>query len=409
MQRSTFHILFGIVASMWLSLLYFLSLIIHLPVIATLILFLVMAVVGYRLLTKHISFPADRQTSRNKWLQPLILAIGIAVIIRSVLHQVYIHGSNDALGMWNYYARFLAADNWQQLFSVTGYYHPNHPLGLSSLVALGWRLSGSFQELWPVSLSLLSLLIIPVLIYTEAWRVNIPLAIFTLILFATDLTYHGYSFAQIADLPLALCLLGAFISVHHYQREHNSRLLFLCAALLGCCLWLKNEGMLLIPVFCLFYGKELASFRNLKYSLAGLLPFLFALLIYKVAYAQPNDLLQTRQQTIAQMLTNKAAYSKIFLYFRETLHSHFYVLQAAFLLYLIVQLVRRQWPERAVLCLTACLLGMLCVYLITPTDLDWQLGTSLSRVLFELMPSFTYCLIMAFSRMRLPGAQPLQQ
>lgn len=309
--------------------------------------------------------------------------------------------------MWNYYARFLSTDNWQQLFTITGYYHPNHPMGLPSLIAPVWRITGHYNDQWPVAISLLGLLIIPVLIFTEVWKESMPLAVFGLILFATDLSFHGYSFAQIADLPLALSFLGAFITMNSYQKTKNDLMIFLCAALLGCCLWLKNEGLLLVVVFSIFYAKELLG-KRLRYSLAGLLPFLVTLLVYKLFYATPTDLLKQPSQNLGQMLTNKAAYGKIFLYLRETLHSHFYVLQAAFLLYMIIQLIRRQWLQRQIVCLTVCLCGILSVYLITPTDLDWQLGTSLSRVLFELMPSFVFCLSFAFARMRSSGFNSVQ-
>src|SRR5215217_9611554 len=131
MQKSSFHILFSMIASMWLSALYFLSVIIHLPVLITLIAFICLIVPAYIYTVRRIDFTPDIQTVRNKWIQLLILTAGIVLITRSTLHQLYIHGSNDALGMWNYYARFLSTDNWQQLFTIKGYYHPNHPMGLS--------------------------------------------------------------------------------------------------------------------------------------------------------------------------------------------------------------------------------------------------------------------------------------
>jgi len=403
MQKSTFHILFGMIACMWLSILYFFSLVAHLPVFIPAVAWLCSGSFAYYYLTKTAGIHIDTTPVKHRWWQILILTAGIALVTRSTLNQLYIHGSNDAIGMWNYYARFLSNDRWQELFRVTGYYHPNHPLGLSSLIAFGWRLTDSTQALWPIALSFLVVLLLPVLIFIALWEKSIVLAVFTLILFATDLPFHGYSYAQIADLPVALCFLGAFICMQAYQRSGNSAFVFMCAALLGSCLWLKNEGLLLALVFCLFYWKELSRRKALKLVLAGLLPFAVTLLVYKCCYATASDLLRPGTINLTQALTNKQAYGKIFLSLRESLHNNFYVVQAAFLLYLVVQLIRRQWLARSICCLLVCLAGILSVYLITPTDLDWQLGTSLTRVLFELMPSFLFCLGIAFATMRSPG------
>jgi hypothetical protein len=94
-----------------------------------------------------------------------------------------------------------------------------------------------------------------------------------------------------ADVPLA-AFLGAATAVLASRRQGDLRTLVAAGALASMAAWTKNEGSL---YFLLLLTAVLLDERRLKAGaafLAGALPFLALLIVFKTSFSPGNDLLQ---------------------------------------------------------------------------------------------------------------------
>jgi hypothetical protein len=315
-------------------------------------------------------------------------------------------GGWDAWAIWNLRARFLfrGGAHWRDGFSQLLFFsHPDYPLLVSGFIARGWRLAG--QEIWwiPALTAFVFTLSAPVLLASTLSVVRGRAAGWLAGLFLLGTPYfilHGAS--QFADVPTAFFMLATVLLLALCDLLPESRefavLAGLCAGLTA---WTKNEGLLfrvvVIAVWVaaiLLSGKAARLRRDLPMFLMGMAPTVPVIFYFRQTLATENYFLGadgpgTRMQRVLDLsryLTVVKAFAVHIWDFGQLFLTPFLFL--ALYLWLAGPDVasRRTSVYTAFGCLTAMVLGYAAVYVISPGDLQWLLGTSLDRLLLQVWP-----------------------
>lgn len=387
MQKNTAHIISLLLCICNTSIIYFLSLVISFPFWLTIPL---VAIASYVIFKFVLSIQQqEKSTSRFITIATYCLfMIGVFLLVNRGFYLSEKYGGWDAWAFWNIHAKFLAASShWSQLFDVSIDPHPDYPLCLPGFIAFFQRLfSNSFVI--PFAVSSVISIAIPVLIFLELSKRNLWIAGLILIWFATDDFYIQTSLSQCADALLAVFFLAAFIVMNAYQDTKNTRLLILGGALLGACIWTKNEGIVLALIFTFFHLDILLKQKRGLNFLFGLVFPLLAFALFKIGYAPMNDLVKGRQRISTELLFDKSRHDLIVDCFKLNLKEKFYYYKWAAIVLLLSSLLIRKLPFRNLAIIITCMAAYFIVYLLTPMDLAWQLNTSMDRLLLQLSPSF---------------------
>jgi hypothetical protein len=378
------------------GILYFLSLVLHLPFIATVPL---VATTIY-LLAKWMN---PKQLVQGAIEKPvgkfpvILLAISMFLLTNKAYYIATQYGQWDAWAIWNLHATYLAHPQyWKNLFLNTSFAHPDYPLLLPAVIAFLNRLLLQTQNvLVSYGFHFLITLLIPVIIYLETFRKSIFIAGLTLILFATNEFYIEQGLAQMADTLLAFFLLCALVSIDHHKEDKH--MLLLSAAFLGLCMWTKNEGLIIAVIFAAFHFKELFGTGRLRFSLIGFaLPFT-TWLLFKLSYAPTNDVVAGQGQETLQRLVQPQRYQLIYDYFVKNMHQYFRDAKYGVAIYLLICTIRRRMPDKRLLMLLTILLAYMAIYVVSPRELEWHLFTSQLRLMHQLMPAIMYVLASRFA------------
>jgi hypothetical protein len=373
-----------------ISTLYFLSLIAHLPFIIS------AALIGISIYP-FIRWFGKQLLGTNERIGNFavgILIAGAVILTNKVYYIATIYGPWDAWAIWNLNAKYLiSSEHWQNMFMNTKFTHPDYPLALPSTIAFFSRLAGGqFNLLIPFAFHFLITLSIPILIFTETYKRSIIVAGTALLLMATNEFYLLQGMHQMADTLLSFFLLCAMVSMQ--QHKDDPRMLVMSAAFLGCCMWTKNEGVILTIIFCIFHYKEFFGKYRAKYSFAGFALPVVVWAIFKFGYATDNDMVAAQGQETLELLKDTARYKLIYDSFITNLNEHFNGLKWCVLVYLLLCIILRRTPDKRILMILCCMLTYLLVYVVSPNNLEWHLFTSLSRLMHQLMPVTMYTLAM---------------
>jgi len=385
----------------FISISYFFSLLLHLPALVTSILIIVYGFFSYKWTLKNIvTETIQTRSAKHTIFSYIILLAGIIIITNRLYYFEHKYGDWDAWLIWNYHAKYLAhPEYWKQLFTLNKISHPDYPLFIPGNIGFFWRLLGTDSQLIPFALSFFITLIIPVIIFLSLKQKNLLIAGVVLILLGTDDFYLIHAIAQYADAPLALFFLTAIISVNYLKT--NKYIAVILGALLGCCIWIKNEGAMLSLLFCLFYIKDILVNGRWKYFLAGIAFPLLAILLFKTM-APVNNLLENRTVPLVDYFTDSSRYKLIASYLVYNLNNNFMVTKYGLIVYVIFCIVNRQFPGKDMWLLLSCVAGCFFVYVLSNQGLEWHLQTSMDRVLLQLMPSFVYVIATKLSTLKIP-------
>lgn len=395
MPRSILHIIWALLLLGFTSIVYFLSLPVHLPVWATLLVVVVFGYFSLRWMLGQMPPEVVPVMSRGDVIRAyIVLFIGLCAMVGKSYRIEQQYGYWDAWWLWDHHAKYLQDPvYWRELFRLDDAYHPDYPLFLSSLIAFVWRLMGNFDQSVPYVFSIMIGVLVPCTIFLSLYRKNLLVASMAYLLIAFDTDFLSMALSMYADQPLALLLLGAFVCVEH--AKVNKQAVIVVAALLGCCIWMKNEGMLLALVFTAFYAKTLLGKGNAKRYAAGIALPLMTYTFLKWN-APANDLIKGQGSKTFAYLTDADRYSSICKYFHSLLTGQLLPLVWAVGFYFIYCYLERKWPGRNLLLLFTCIIGIGFVYVLTPHDLSWHLTTSANRILYQLIPSFVYVMARNF-------------
>jgi hypothetical protein len=345
----------------------------------------------------------------------LFLAILASVYLFVEVSTARPYGGWDAWAIWNLHARFLAAgEAWRMMFSpALEWSHPDYPLLLPGIIALNWRLSGGVGMISPILAAGFFTFATAGLIFAAVHHLRgvIQAVIATCFFILTPaVILQGAS--QYADVPLSYYFLAAIVTLAWYEidQDRATGLLVLCGIFAGLAIWTKNEGwsLLIALVISKAIFDRLARPPGQRssewlYLAAGLVPFLVVVGIFKASTPAPNDLFTGRQ--MAEIWAKLVDPARYYLILREVVGQIFEFgagLVGAYVIlifYLMIQGV--EWePYKKVVLLAMTVLGLttlqyLVVYLITPNDLQWQLETSIARLVMQVYPSIIFVVFLA--------------
>ena len=395
---------------------------------------IVVALVGimlYRVKTRRVSPDTTGETSpvRATWADRLLSISFFIAFLSAVGAFIFValkkpHGEWDAWASWNMRARFLyrGGERWSAVFSKYLWYSgADYPLLLPASVAGGWTLAGSDTPAVPALISLLFTFATVGVVASSIAAIKGTkqgyLAGLALIV-APSFILHGAS--QYADIPLGFFFVATFALLHIQDgKEGGDRLLLLAGVMAGLAAWTKNEGLLFIIAVVIarlvvsIPARGLRRYFKESFTLAkGFAPFVLIVLFLKLALAEPNPLLASQQtQTTFEKLTDLSRHQTIYMAFAENIKdfggadkvASTWIILIAFLALVGVKVARMELPSIAATALTLLLVvaGYWVVYLTTPFELGWHLGTTLGRLLLQLWPSFVFMLFLI--------ARPLDQ
>lgn len=313
------------------------------------------------------------------------------------------HGELDAIGIWNYKARFFfRAENWTDLFNVN-VAHKDYPLLIPSLISGIYTLIGKESIFVSIFVAATFTFSIPTLIYSSINIIknNINASLVTLF-FLMIPSYIERGAQQLADVPLALYILSTVVLLAQNKKFLSERSNLILAGLTsGFALWTKNEGLLFLLVLILVfsYRNWIKKITKLKYFIIGIAPILFVYLSFKIGFPFKNDLFSRIElsKAIAQILDIER--HKLISYRFSRLIKD--ILQVAWpflpILFLIttkkcIKLNQLKKNIKFFLVPSITLLGYYCIYLISYVDLNWHLQTSLYRLFIQIIPSFLFAI-----------------
>lgn len=385
MQQGSKYILFIGLGTGCISILYFISLILHLPFAVTVPLVAIGLYFLFMWLNKEQYNVEQRPIG---WLSFAIVAGCFAALAIKADQIGERHGAWDAWATWNLHAIYLTdPEHWKNMFLNVKFDHADYPLALPATIAFFSRMAGQFYESIAFAFHFLITLCIPLLIFLEIRPKSIIIAAITFILFAFNEFYIMQGTYQLADTLLAFFFLCALVAINHHKED--KRMLVLAAAFLGCSMWTKNEGIILVIIFTLFHIPELFGRYRVKYTLMGIAVPFIVWLLFKLVYAPPSDMVHGQSGSTMQFLLDTGRYRLIYDHFSNNLQ-YFKEVKWAVAIYVIICILKRQWPSKQMFMVAACLLAYMSVYLISHYNLDWHLSTSQSRLMHQLMPAFIY-------------------
>jgi hypothetical protein len=343
----------------------------------------------------------NMQAEPLRWYELVILTAGLALVVNRTFHIGDAYGDWDAAGIWNYHARILEDPaHWKNVFRSAQYDHPDYPPGLPASVAFFSHFAGAQGWIYTsFALSLLTTLLIPATIFLENVRRNLVAATAALLLLATDDWFLKRGVSQYADTLLGAVLMLVLILL---RRGATRTQLLSGAFFIGCLPWIKNEGTMMAALALVFFGRRMFTKSGWQTNLAALALPLSCVAVFKVFYAPGNDLFLNQKQGLSVLLLDASRYWTIWHFFRGDIISYALWPSIAVGVYLLFCLVRRKLPSTGFFLLCACLLGYWLVYLLTPYDLNWQLQTSLDRLIHQLVPGFVYVVVAGLPAFRLP-------
>lgn len=411
MGRTSKNILYISMIPGIVSITYFFSLILSLPLVLTTVLIATLCTGTYIHLNREKEAEAGMSTLRSKLISYAVILLGFYMLVCGAYHEADKYGDWDAWWFWNYHAKFLARpDLWMEAYETpypgllsSRVSHSDYPLLLPATVGYFWRLFSTESNLIPFAVGFVFTCLIPLLIFFETYRKNIVVAAILFLFIANHTQFVNVGVSQMADIVLAFFFLGVFVAIHHYRQTGRLVYLTYCGIMLGACIWVKNEGAMLSLVFVVFMIRDLFSLKNFTRLLAGLVPLLLAYLVFKIGYAPANDIIEGQGESSLSRLTEVARYSMVFEGVKRSLDTSYPEMKALLLFYLAICAIQKDIHVRYLSIIVVCLVGYHVVYVLSPHDLEWHLNTSIDRVLLHLIPATIYVTSLKLGDLRLRG------
>lgn len=316
----------------------------------------------------------------------------------------YPHGKYDAWTIWNVVARFVyrGGENWQGTF-LRPYTHPDYPFLLAMSNATTWTLLNKEVTYGPILLAFFFMLSLVGLLFglLNELRDSKQASIAAILLMTQPVVaYHGMSL--IADLPETFYFLASAGLMPLFLSHRDKSLAVIAGLMAGLAAWTKNEGMAFAAVNLIawvgigIFLKERLLIRNFLFGIS--LPMLVVIL-FKILLAPQNDLLAENQNILAQLFV-LPRYIMIIKHAAGDLWNFGIqpvpIAAALFIYMLLAGRTRNsiQVMLPAMFAVSAQLLVYFFIYVITPLDLEWHLGSSLGRLYLHLFPLALLCLFL---------------
>jgi hypothetical protein len=311
----------------------------------------------------------------------------------------------DARSIWFFHARMIytagttgQAAGWQDPSII--FSHPDYPLLIPVLASQIATVTGFWNEFIP-KVSLFFLLIPPILWLFTFARKSIG---FIILLLLIPFTFYRWMWNGYMDAYLAMYFAIALLLLGRYAQSSQKIDLISGLCCLVILLYLKNEGALallagavsLFWILLLKRGTSSWSLRRIdrRYYLAGLLAILPFLLwtINKWQWNVSNDLQIGTAQSISRIVSRMEDGS-FWLIFERIFEKTEAGLLLLVLLYFAASW-RNKFPREAIPAILAAgiyCLGMIVIYLLTPSRLERHIGTAGRTMLTVNAAIFAAC------------------
>lgn len=329
-------------------------------------------------------------------------------------------GMWDAWMVQNRTARFLyvGGEHWVSAFSPL-LVSADYPILVSISVARLWRYVGHETIFGPaffsmtMAMSLFMLLISAINYLREkktSWLAGLA--------FSTSSAFWIFAPAQLADIPIAFFFLATIVLMQIFIDKNPSRpsLLILAGAVCGLLVWTKNEGWIflfaattgyfLLPT--IFKQNKILTKKSILKFISGLLPILAVVLFFKILFTPSHDFIrhQTQGTSLIANLINPGRHFYLLKSFFIQLwdltpdrSSPFFILFLIAIIFGVRKITLKNMGVSATI-ITICILlaGEYAVYLITPFELQWQVSSSIHRLVLQIWPMavFTTLLLINF-------------
>jgi len=325
-----------------------------------------------------------------------LLALGVLAIPLTITALHFPLGGWDAWSCWNLKAKFifLGEENWKDVLSP-GLWRSNthYPLLWPLINVWFWDLGGRFDQAVPMLNSILialltaGILLFGILELTGKLMNSILVTVLvTALPFGVTLLISQYS-----DSLLALYLLSAFMCLLLAEKYKLPKLKILSMVFLGLMSFTKNEGLIAAGIAALLiFWHERSHKKELRPLIIAFFITLLPTIIFTLFFAPKNEAF-INGLTSTEKPTDWARLSVILTYpwfeFISNKWNFFWLLALAGIL-----LARKKlWQSTlGVIGLTLVLyLGVVMGYYAVNTffEISWWLQTTLSRILFALLPT----------------------
>ena len=348
------------------------------------------------------SSPASRLTPAD-WLARIVFALVAAVALSTIVTE-YIaspHGQWDAWAIWNQKARFLirGGDKWDAFLGVS-WSIPSHPLLVSVSVARLWAYAGAELTLVPamLSFSFAAACVAAVMAALDLRRRRAWIAGAVLL---APATFVQQAAAQTSDLPAGLFVVTTLIMLRNanWGAATEARgALFFAGVAGSLAAWTKNEGLLLFSVAtffvaCIALGR--GRIRPLAWWAAGAAPALLTIAWLKLTIAQMPPGYLAEGDTLAtlvgrflspqrQAVVGKLVWQYVIRWGGPRAAGALPLAMAAAAVGACTSGGRQVRGEVAIVALM--MVGYYAVWLVSPLDTVWLVGTSFDRVLIQMWP-----------------------
>ena len=350
--------------------------------------------------------------SRPSWvllgtLSILALTLGLILLSFQPSRIAQPFGYFDATAIWNARSLFLyrAEGNLWEIYSGLRFGHPDYPLLLPASLAAQYCLRGAEHLAIPQMTGLLFSLSAGAALFLAVARTGslVAAGAASALLWTTP-SFWRWGFAQYADLALAYFLVVAVMALGSQLEEREARRW--PAPLAGFCLglltWIKNEGLVLALLLILALGAVLLATRSFDRGMikrllwigVGAAPVLLALGLFKVFWSPLNETGMFLEDALAKMM-DFDRWRTVAQAFWHEMNPWTGAAGWGVIWVFVVLCGGIYWRQRRALGRPQAFLGIVVllawsawfsVYLCTPATLEWHLGSSLKRLMLQLLP-----------------------
>ena len=325
-----------------------------------------------------------------------LLTLGLLAVPLAISAYHFPLGGWDAWSCWNLKAKFifLGGQNWKDML-LPGLWRSNthYPLLWPLINVWFWDLGGQFNQTIPMFNSILfallsaGILLFGLLELTGILSISIAAAVIVAALpFGVTLGISQYS-----DALLGLFLLSAFMCWLLAEKHNLPKLKILSMALLGLMSFTKNEGMILAVIAAgLILWQERFHKKELKNMILAFIVAAMPAIIFSAAFAPHNEAF-INGLTSTEKPTNWARLRLILIYpwfeFISGKYNGFWLLMLGG----ILLGGKKLWQGKPGAIGASLILYMAVVMAYygvnTFFEIGWWLSTTLSRILFALIPT----------------------
>lgn len=345
------------------------------------------------------------------WLWLLFGAVAaVAAFSFALIVSASPHGEWDAWSIWNLRARFLfrAVESAAPFDPLLNWSHPDYPLLVPAAVAGLWTWNGGEAQWLAAAVAVVfwaSAVLVPVLLLARlrstAMGLTAGLALAGMPLLARNAS------AMYADVVIGYFFVAAIgLGVLGMESRAGRSAALLAGVAAGLAAWSKNEGLLFCGVLVLTFLAVVRSRAELRERIrlvapmvAGILAVLAFVGHFKYHFAPANDLVAVgKTASMGARLLDGSRYSVTFWGMAEgvlTFGDWLVPPVIVFGVWLALQGVRKVdrgsilWPSVVA---GLQLLGYLFVYVLGSERLEWQLETSVERLLLQIWPAGVFSL-----------------